>query len=503
VPGSWARFVIAHARWILLVTCAAVGGAALLAHSQTPRYTSETEVYVGFSAAEGGTLQAPDMATEKGVVSSGVVLAKAARALGVPQSQLLQGVSANVPAGTFLLQIFYSDPSPQIAQQRAQAVANAYVSYRTYRPVPAKAGAKAPVVGSSSPTPTAALLTSASLPKAPSSPDYKIDLIAALIVGLALGLGTAGIRDHLDDRLRGPRELEVLASAPVLALIPSFWSSPRHPVRRLAVVASPDSVVADAYRNLRTQLVQAAFCRDRRTLLITSVAWEDKSTVAANLAASLAQAGHYTILVCCDVRWGSACELFGLTGTTTGLTSVLERSADLATALQATSFGRLKVLPPGPLPPDPSAVLQRPSLRTVVGELRAHADFVIIEAPPLLATPEAGLLGDPAEMILLVADARRSTRAQLTAAVRELQSVENKVVGWVLDNVGRRCRLREPSGPLEAFDEPLAGGWPDLGATGDRHEPGRPDRGRQRVNQTAQPTAAAGQMLKSTGEEGP
>jgi succinoglycan biosynthesis transport protein ExoP len=498
VPGSWSRFVVAHARWIVLVTFAVVGGAGLLVHSQTPTYTSESVVYVGFSAVEGGTLQAPDMATEKGIVSSGAVLAIAARSLDVSQSQLLQGVSATVPASTFLLQIFYSDPSPQVAQQRAQAIANAYVSYRSPEPAPATKGAKA--ASHAQATPTAALVTSASLPASPSSPNYMPDIGAALIVGLGLGIGTAGIRDHLDDHLRGPGELEALANAPVLALIPSFRSARRDPTTRLAVVVSPDSVVAEAYRNLRTRLVHAAVSRGAKTLLVTSAAWEDKSTIAANLAASLAQAGHRTILVCADLRWGLAHEIFDLDDLG-GLTSLLDRRTDLATALQTTSIPGLEVLPAGPLPPDPSAVLQRPALRTVVGELRVQADFVIIDAPPVLATPDVGPLGDLTEMILLVGDARRSTRAQVRAAVGEMRRAETNVVGWVLANVGRHRRLPKPRGPVEAIDEPPAT-WSQVDAGDDGREAALVGRGPTAFDQILRPKAEFdGQMSKITRED--
>jgi capsular exopolysaccharide synthesis family protein len=493
--------VVAHARWIVLVTFAAVGSAALLAHSQTPTYTSQAVVYVKFSAAEGGTLQAPDMATEKGIVSSGAVLAIAARSLHVPQSQLLPGVSANVPASTYLLHILYADPSPQVAQERAQAIANAYVSYRPSQHAPATKGAKA--ASPAQATPTAALVTSASLPASPSSPNYLIDIVAALIVGLGLGIGTAAIRDHLDDHLRGPGELEALAGAPVLALIPSFWRTRRDPAKRLAVVVSPDCVVGEAYRNLRTRLVDAAASRGARILLVTSAAWEDKSTIAANLAASLAQAGHRTILVCADLRWGSAAEIFDLDDGD-GLTKVLDRRTDLATTLQKTSIPRLKVLPAGPLPPDPSAVLQRPALRTVVGEMRAKADFVIIDAPPLLATPDAGPLGDLAEMILLVADARRSTRAQLRAAASEMRRAESKVVGWALDNVGRRRRLPKPRRPIKAIGEP-PGTWSEADAVGYSREAalvGRIGRSGTAFSQIRRPNAAVdGQMPKMTRED--
>jgi tyrosine-protein kinase Etk/Wzc len=80
----------------------------------------------------------------------------------------------------------------------------------------------------------------------------------------------------------------------------------------------------------------------------------------------------------------------------------------------------------------------------VLSELRRHADVVVIEAPPVLASADTGPLADLAEMILLVTDARRSTRAQVRTAMAELDAVRGELIGCVLHNVGRRRRLPRP-----------------------------------------------------------
>ena len=262
--SSWSRFLVAHARWILVVTLAVVAAAGALALLQTPRYVSVADVLV---QAGPGATQEPDMGTEAGVAASGAVLARASRSLHVPEAELANGLSVREPGTTFLLQISYSDQSPRVAQQRAQAVALAYVSYRTSQPARAPRG----TTPAQSAAPTAALITPASLPASPTSPNYAVDIGAALLVGLALAIGTAGLRDYLDDRLRSPLELEAQSDTPVLALIPAFRSSPPNPGARLAMTASPDSGVAQAYRSLRTRLVQAAPA-NAMTLLVTSPA---------------------------------------------------------------------------------------------------------------------------------------------------------------------------------------------------------------------------------------
>ncbi|MGP0024119.1 MAG: tetratricopeptide repeat protein [Streptosporangiaceae bacterium] len=451
------------------MTLAAVGAAGALVHSQAPVCKSQAVVAVQPSAVSASSGNPPNMATEEGIVTSGTVLARASSVLGVPMAVLASGLSVSVPGQTTLLHISYSAPVRRVAQQRAQAIAEAYVSYRSSRPTAAR-GTSPATSAASGTTPTAVLVTPASMPS-PAGPKYLIDIVAALIVGLALGIGTAWLRDYLDDSLRGPRDLEALTAAPVLALIPAFRAGRRDPGGRLAMVAYPDSLVVEAYRALRTRLVQAAALGDDKTLLITSPGWEDKSTVAANLAAALAQSGRSVVLVIADLRWGRAQELFG-PGNGYGLSGLLEGRTNLAGALQATDVPRLRLLAPGVIPADPAALLQSPAWHTALRDIRRQADVVVIEAPPILVTPDALPLADLAEMIIIVADARRSTRARLRLTMHEVEHVRGKLAGCVLDNVGKRRHLRS-RGP-----GPLAGGCasakseqePDLAPVQSEHD---------------------------------
>jgi succinoglycan biosynthesis transport protein ExoP len=456
-PGGWSRFLMAHLRWILITTLLVVGAAAAYVHHQTPQYKSQADVDVYFTGADPTALQGPNMVTEKGIASSGAVLTIASRVLGVPQSVLLKGLSLKVPASSSIMAVAYSNPVPWIARERAQVIAEAYVAYRSPKPAPVPKGAKAATTPAVV-TLHATLITPAALPTSPSSPNYVTDIAAALIVGLGLGIGTAAIRDHLDDRFRGPLDLEAQTGAQVLALVPAFRTVSRDPASELALVWSPDSVVAEAYRSLRTRVVATAATRGARTLLVTSPAWEKRSTVAANLAAALAQSGRRTVLVCADLRWGHAHQLLGVDNDE-GLTMLLDRRTDLASALKTTSIHALRVLPPGPLPADPAAFLQRPALRTVLGELRSQADFVVIDAPPLLASPDITPLTHLAEMILCVGDARKTTRTHGQAAMREAGEAADNLVGWVLYNVGRRRWLRPSSAPALTVEPPDLDVW--------------------------------------------
>lgn len=435
--GPWSRFLVAHARWILAVTLAVVAGAAIFASSQTRLYQSEADVVVEpAAAAVGSDTQQANMSTEQSVAASSVVLSKASKVIGVPAATLGNGLSVKPRGTAYVLQIMYSNPNRYVAQQRAQAIAQAYASFRSARPTPKS--------GPPSAAPTAALITPASLPTSPYSPKYGLDIGVALLVGLALAIVTAWGRDRLDDRLRGPLDLEQQAGADVLALIPAFRPGGREPRRRLAMTVSPSSMVAEAYRGLRTRVLLAAAARNSRTILVTSPAWEDRGTVAANLAAALAQSGRSTALVCADQHWGCAHLIFGTGNDAQGLTELLEQRTDLTSALHPTEVPGLRLLPPGALSPDPAALLQLPALGRALREIRAQAEVVVIEAPPLVS-PDALPLADITEMILLIADARTSTRAHVRAAARELDQERARLAGCVLVSVGLRQRLKPKS----------------------------------------------------------
>lgn len=460
-PGGWNRFLLAHLRWILIITVVVVGAAAAYAHHQTPVYKSQTQVNVWFSSPDPAALQGPNMVTEKGIVMSGAVLSIASHSLGVPVSVLQKGLSVNVPASSSIMEIGYSDPVPWVARERAQVISEAYVAYRSPKPAPAPAHSQSAAPASTAVTTLhATLITPAALPTSPSSPNYLVDILAGLIVGLGLGIGTAAIRDHLDDRVRGPFDAEERTGVPALALIPAFRPVWPDPASQLTIIWNDGSIVAEAYRNLRTRVIATAAARGARTLLVTSPSWEKKSMVAANLAVALAQSGRHTVLVCADLRWGTAHDLLGVVNDDDGLTNVLDRQVDLVTVQRSAGIPNLRVVPPGPLPADPAAFLQRPALRTILGELRSHADFVIIDAPPILATSDTAPLTHLAEMIMVVGDARKSTRTHLQAAMAELHEAAGKLIGNVIYNVGRYRWLRSrPAGPLVA-GPPARDAWP-------------------------------------------
>jgi len=175
------------------------------------------------------------------------------------------------------------------------------------------------------------------------------------------------------------------------------------PEINLITLTDPRSPVAEAYRALRTNLMFYSLDEPLRSLAVTSpAAHEGKSTVVANLAVTLAQGGNRTILVDCDLRKPEQHTLWGLPNDRGLTTMLLDSDAMQNPALQSVGVDNLQVLTSGPLPPNPADVIGSRRMDDVIDALKAKADYVIFDSPPVLAVTDAALLGHKVDGIVLV-----------------------------------------------------------------------------------------------------
>ncbi len=193
------------------------------------------------------------------------------------------------------------------------------------------------------------------------------------------------------------------------------------------------SAQAEAYRSLRTNLEFSSLDHPLRTLLVTSAAPDEgKSTTLANLGVISAQAGKRVILVDCDLRRPALHEAFGLGNNVGVTTAVLSSEAPLP--LQATGVPNLQVMTSGPLPPNPSEVLGSARMNTLLQQLTADADLVLLDAPPVIAVTDAVLLATKVDGVLLVIRAGQTKREHAERARDLLAKVNARLVGAVLNN---------------------------------------------------------------------
>lgn len=206
----------------------------------------------------------------------------------------------------------------------------------------------------------------------------------------------------------------------------------------LITLTDPRSPAAEAYRELRTSLMFSSVERPVSTLLVTSAAnSEDKSTVLANLAVTIAQSGHKTIIVDCDLRRPAQHEIWGISNERGLTTMMLEEGAMSNPPLIATEIANLAVLPTGPLPPVPADVLSSQRMGEVIGVLKARAGYVLFDSPPVLTATDAALLGAKLDAVLLTVRAGETRRDQAARARQALERVHVRVLGAVLTNASR------------------------------------------------------------------
>ncbi len=216
----------------------------------------------------------------------------------------------------------------------------------------------------------------------------------------------------------------------------------------LVTLIDPRSQVAEAYRTLRTNIQFSSLEKPVKTLLLTSArAGEDKSAAVANLAVTFAQMGSRVILVDADLRRPSQHSIFGASNEQ-GLTGTLLNAGNAAQLngagrnyfplnelpLIQTQVPNLRLLTSGSLPPNPAEVLNSALMGELINRLAGDADYVLFDAPPLLAVADAAILAARVDATLLVLKAGKSSRDDAREAKEQLEKVHAKVIGTVLNN---------------------------------------------------------------------
>lgn len=196
-----------------------------------------------------------------------------------------------------------------------------------------------------------------------------------------------------------------------------------------------NSPAVEAYRSLRTNIQFASITAETKVVVVTSPGpGEGKSSVAANLASVMALAGSKCFLVDADLRKPVQAGQFGVSGRI-GLTDVLMGSLDLEDALVETEVEGLTLLPSGPTPPNPAELLGSQVMKDLIQRLRESADFVIIDAPPLLPVTDAALLAPNTDGTILVLKSGETDKQAMVRAKQLLEAVQARILGVVLNGV--------------------------------------------------------------------
>lgn len=286
------------------------------------------------------------------------------------------------------------------------------------------------------------IIDPAPVPYTPISPQRKRAVLLAAIIGLMLGVLCAVIADRFDDSVKTPDEVRHRLQLAILGSIPRvrdalFGRTERQRFRLISHV-EPQSLMAEAFRSLRTNIAFARAHHDLRTIVLTSPGPGDgKSTVASNLATLFAQQGQRTLLIDADLRRAVVNETFEIPRAP-GLSDLLVGQARLGDVARAVDVPNLFVLPSGPFPPNPSELLGSPAMRDILEQAKATFDMVVIDSPPVLAVTDSSVISSIVDGTIVVVRVGKTARDAVRRAVAQLRVVNGRVLGAVLNDVDFR-----------------------------------------------------------------
>jgi tyrosine-protein kinase len=415
-------------RWVLLATSVflALVVAALLTMRMSPQYTASITLIVSApddgnaAAAYQAVLSSQERAKSYAkLIRSRSVTAEVARVLGngMTPEELQQRITAQAVPDTILLRATITDTSPALAMQIGHTLGVEFSRY---------------VAGLEQPTPKnrpgvrITVAEDADLPTAPVSPKPLVNLGLGLVIGLVIGTVIAVLRDLTDASVRSVQSLREVTGSAALGVI----GLDRRLAEQRSPVARNGSPLTEAFRRLRTNLRFAGDDGLPPSVVVTSaVSEEGKSTVACNLALSLAEVGWKVVLVDADLRGAGLSARLEIEGGA-GLSSVLTADRPVGEALQ--KWGPVSVLSSGPVACDASELLASAKMSSILRELERDADIVLLDTPGLLSTTDAAVLARACTGTLLVTRNGRTRREDVIQAVEQLRTVRARILGTVL-----------------------------------------------------------------------
>jgi capsular exopolysaccharide synthesis family protein len=295
------------------------------------------------------------------------------------------------------------------------------------------------------------IIDQARVPMGPSQPNIPRNIATGFFLSLVGGIGLAFFLEMLDNSVRSPDQVELIAGLPTLGMIPSsvhlehMRGTALKPLRTGSQIMPqqesvetisylrPQSQSAEAYRTLRTSILLSSWGTPPKVLLVTSpLAQEGKTTTSVNTAIVLAQRGARVLLVDADLRRPSVHRAFGL-AQSPGLSEYLTGNLSECPITPWPQLPNLHVLPSGGSPPHPAELLGSGLMNDTIAEWRKQFDHIVIDTPPALSVTDAVLLSVQADSVILVIRSGQTTKQALRRARQLLAYVNSKIMGVVVN----------------------------------------------------------------------
>jgi len=285
-------------------------------------------------------------------------------------------------------------------------------------------------------TPNVVQLEPAAVPSSPVRPQPLNNTLLAGAVGLIIAAGISFLIEYLDDTLKTPEDIDRVLGLPVIGYIAEM-KPPKGSDEYLYVARQPRSPVSEAFRSLRVNLEFAGVDTPLRTILITSPGpSEGKTTIAANLAAIIAQGGKKTLLLDADLRRPRVHKLLNVPNRI-GLSDLFRDQLDLRSVRSSWNGNKeLSVITSGSLPPNPAELLGSDRMKSILDKLIKAVDVVIIDSSPTLVS-DAQVMATKVDGILLVIQPGHTHAEAAQTTLEQFKRAGGRVLGVVFNRIPR------------------------------------------------------------------
>jgi len=303
------------------------------------------------------------------------------------------------------------------------------------------------------------IIDQAEVPLSPVFPKKKTMFILALFLGIVGGLGLIFLLDWLDKTIKTPDQVEKLLKLPSLGFIPAVGSGNPHAYYaysyhsqysrkskdeknlkdiELSNYVAPESLYAENYRNIRTSILLSTPDQPPRIMTVTSaLPQEGKTATVINLAVSFTNLGKKVLVIDGDLRKPRIHKILR-SKNTVGLSSLLVGRSTLKDAVITSQIHNLYIIPSGPIPPNPTELLNAKSMETLLETVKEHFDFVFIDSPPLVGIMDPVIIGHHSDGLLLITWGGKTHKRLIEKARDELKKYNIRILGVVLNKVNMK-----------------------------------------------------------------
>jgi polysaccharide biosynthesis transport protein len=439
----WRRAVVIVVTTVVTAAIVAAGTSMM-----PPTYEASAVMRVPTAAAGSPTYIDYDTAytdrlleTYARIATSSPVLTQVAEELGLTES--LQ-VDVDVIAGTELVRITAQSPDPVVARDGANVLAETLITMRQDE----LAQGMQTRLEAISDTAMFSLVVPAETPNAPIRPNMALNLAMGLMVGLVGGTALALVVENLDTTLYSAEMIEAATELPIMGMVPGhkrLLGAPR-------AIYNGNSPHAQAFRqiaaNLNAHMARSVGAASRRTLVVTSgEPREGKSTVTANLAAAMADAGYHVVVVDADLRRPVQHEIFNVSNEL-GLSDLLMSDANLSAGLQESGVPGIHLLSSGSLAQEQKThavyrLLSSAKMQAILSRLAEMYDITLIDTPALLPLADAtGLVSNRLADVLLVVGSGQAHQEDVERVERQLKGIGANCIGVVVNRAQWRGNHR-------------------------------------------------------------